>query len=237
MFNLQRNSVFVGVFLILHLVNVIANGIEYLAFLRYLTQPGLTFILIYIFWTNSNHMLPQERYFIIAALSCLLIGDIALFSHNSEPWFLVGMIFFLLANIMYALALQFNSSYSLGKVLIIGGLMLAYAYSLLTFIVGGLGAYYIPVIIFMVSVFGLVQTAFSRYGVVNNLSFWLVFIGSCFFLVSVLIIALNKFYKPLPYGNLLSLFFYGASQLLMVVGFLKQNLQDNNKLVLSNQTQ
>ncbi len=227
---LRKNKIFLVAFLAMFFINIVANDIEDLFFVRYLVQPGITVLLATFFWMNSSHLIMQERYFAMLALGCLLLGDIAMFNHVNETWFLIGMIFFLFANISYTLALQFNSSYSLAKVLLIGSLMLAYAYTLLTFIVGGLGSYYIPVIIFMVSVFGLVQTAFSRYGRANPISFWMVFTGTCLFLLSDSIIALNKFYKPLPYGNMSSLFFYGASQFLIIVGFLKQQVQQSYAL-------
>ena len=234
MLKLQKNTTFYLAFVLLLFVNVIANGVEAIFFVRFFVQPGITLLLATFFWYKSKHLLPQERTFVMLALLCLLLGDLALFNHSSEHWFLIGMIFFLFANILYALSLQFHSTYSLFKVLIIGGLMLAYAYTLLSFIVDGLGPYYVPVIIFMVSVFGLVQTAFCRYGRVNQLSFWMVFMGSFLFLVSDSIIAINKFYKPLTYGNFLSLFFYGTSQFLIVVGFLKQKVVE--EFAFSDQT-
>lgn len=229
----KKNNILIGVFLLLHGLNILANGTDSLFFVRFFTQPALTLLLAVLFWNNSHHLLVQERYFVMGALGCLLLGDLALFNHGQPKWFLVGMVFFLLANVLYAMALQFSSTYTIMKVLIIGGLMMAYAYALLTVIVEGLGNYFVPVIIFMVSVFGLVQTAFSRFGNVNQISYWLVFIGTLCFLVSDSIIAINQFYKVLPFGNYLSLFFYGTSQLFIIYGFLKQDVK--NELVLTNE--
>jgi hypothetical protein len=64
----------------------------------------------------------------------------------------------------------------------------------------------------------MVTTARARFKKVNSASFWQVFIGALFFLVSDGILALARFYKEFPEAGILIMGTYATAQLLLVMG-------------------
>jgi uncharacterized membrane protein YhhN len=74
----------------------------------------------------------------------------------------------------------------------------------------------------MLVILSMATTAFLRQGNVVKNSFVLVFIGAILFMISDSILALNKFYQPLPFTNISIMFTYGFAQLFIVFGLLKQ---------------
>ena len=60
-----------------------------------------------------------------------------------------------------------------------------------------------------------------RKGIVNSSSYNLVFIGAIFFMISDSILALNKFYQPIPFSNISIMLTYALAQYLIVLGILK----------------
>ena len=85
-----------------------------------------------------------------------------------------------------------------------------------------LNGYFIPILVYIFAVLNMIQAAFLRYKVVDNNSFILVFVGALLFLLSESILALNKFYMPIPYKNILIMLFYGISQLLIILGIINE---------------
>jgi uncharacterized membrane protein YhhN len=85
----------------------------------------------------------------------------------------------------------------------------------------GLGDMLIPVVIYMLVILTMATTAFLRRDKVNTVSFNLVFIGSIFFMLSDSILALDKFYKPIPFSNISIIITYAIAQYLIVLGIIK----------------
>ena len=86
------------------------------------------------------------------------------------------------------------------------------------FIYPNLGGLKIPVIAYILVIVGMVTTARARFKKVNAASFWQVFIGALFFLVSDGILALARFYKDFPEAGILIMGTYATAQLLLVMG-------------------
>tara|TARA_R110000868_G_scaffold328255_1_gene589136 strand:- start:1541 stop:1768 length:228 start_codon:yes stop_codon:yes gene_type:complete len=69
----------------------------------------------------------------------------------------------------------------------------------------------------------MVITAFFRKGSVSKSSYILVFLGALFFITSDSLLALNKFYKPLPFSSISIMLTYSIAQLFIVLGIKKQS--------------
>ena len=87
----------------------------------------------------------------------------------------------------------------------------------------GLGDLLIPVIVYMSAILLMALTAFLRQGSVTKISYIFVFIGALFFIISDSLLALNKFYKPLPLANISIMLTYAMAQLFIVFGIKKQS--------------
>jgi uncharacterized membrane protein YhhN len=90
------------------------------------------------------------------------------------------------------------------------------------FLKDGLHDMLIPVMVYMFVILLMATTAFLRKGIVNNLSYTLVFVGAIFFMISDSLLALNKFHEPLPFSNISIMLTYSIAQYLIVLGILKQ---------------
>jgi len=101
-------------------------------------------------------------------------------------------------------------------------LLLVYAIGLFYFLKDGLGDLFIPVIIYMLVILMMVTTAFLREGSVTKNSYILVFLGAAFFITSDSLLALNKFYNPLPLSGIWIMTTYAIAQFLIVLGLKKQ---------------
>ena len=73
----------------------------------------------------------------------------------------------------------------------------------------------------MLVILSMATAAFLRQGRVSKLSYRLVFFGAIMFMVSDSILALNKFYQPLPYSNIWIMFTYAIAQYVIIIGIFK----------------
>jgi uncharacterized membrane protein YhhN len=80
----------------------------------------------------------------------------------------------------------------------------------------------IPVTIYGIVITGMVISAVSRFGKVNDSSYLLVFLGALLFLISDSLIAFNRFKQPFPAAGLSIMITYIFGQFLIIAGMLKQ---------------
>ena len=150
-----------------------------------------------------------------------LLGDVMLmFVDTSEHFFTLGLVAFLTAHIMYVLVFLKHRNKQKSPFGFIA-LLLIYAACLFNFLKDGLGDMLIPVIVYMFIILAMATTAFLRKNNVNILSYGLVFFGAICFMISDSILALNKFYQPIPWSNVSIMVTYALAQYLIVIGILK----------------
>ena len=95
---------------------------------------------------------------------------------------------------------------------------------LITVLFPTLGPLKIPVLVYSLVLVGMVMTALFRYGRTSPESFWKVFMGAVLFMTSDSLLAINKFYTPLPYAGLLIMLTYISAQYLIVEGIVKHKV-------------
>ncbi|MCX7547259.1 lysoplasmalogenase [Xanthomarina sp. F1114] len=209
-------------FVILLALEIATSSFESLSDLNYLAKPALLISLIFYFRKQSSHLDKKMRLMIFLALIFSLIGDILLmFVSLSANYFIGGLVAFLTAHIFYVLIFLKQRNPSKNGLFFIG-LMLAYGAILFYFLKDGLGDMLIPVIVYMLVILSMATTAFLREGKVVKNNYILVFTGAILFMISDSILALNKFYQPLPFTNFSIMFTYAFAQLFIVFGLLKQ---------------
>ena len=208
-------------FFVIVLFEIITGSTETLKMAHYIAKPAIVISLIFLFIKTSEGVSKSIKRITLLALVFSLLGDILLmFVEQSPHFFTIGLVAFLTAHIMYILAFLKHRN---KQKPIIGFIvfLLIYASGLFYLLKDGLGAMLIPVIVYMIVILSMATSAFLRKGMVNNLSYNLVFTGAIFFMISDSILALNKFYEPLPFSNISIMLTYALAQFLIVIGILK----------------
>jgi uncharacterized membrane protein YhhN len=189
--------------------------------LHYVTKPAILVSLIAYFLTSSNHLNKTLKLLTLFALLFSLLGDVLLmFVHKSEGYFMFGLIAFLLAHIMYIIVFLKHKNPNKNPY-VFTLIALLYAAILFYIMFDGLGDMLYPVTVYMLVILTMAITAFLRQGKVLPLSYTLVFLGALLFMLSDSILALNKFYKPLPLSNISIMLTYALAQYFIVLGLLK----------------
>lgn len=220
----KRNLIWIYLFLLIAMVDIFltANGQhEY----RYFSKP-LIIISIYLYFHFSSIEIKGSylRKSVSAALIFSWIGDVLLLFPNL---FLYGLGAFLMAHIclIFTFKLAQIQPFAIGQVnfikLFLQNLPIYIPAAFVYFLINGnLGDVKIPVIIYLLAIVMMATTARERIGNTNPLSFWQVFIGALFFLVSDAILAINMFFKPFPEAGVLVMGTYVIAQFMIVRGIL-----------------
>jgi len=208
-------------FFIIVIVELVFGSTESLSQLHYFSKPLILIALIVFFYKQSKHLNKSIRVITLLALMFSLIGDVLLmFVNKSANFFMSGLVAFLIAHIMYILVFYKSRNKTANKLPIIV-ILLIYASGLFYFLIDGLGEMLIPVLLYLLVILTMATTAFIRKRS-NKDSYKLVFIGAVFFMISDSLLALNKFYEPLPFSNISIILTYALAQYLIVLGILKQ---------------
>ena len=213
---------FLIIYTLILIFELIFDNTESLKSCHYITKPLLVFSLIIFFLKQNLHQDTKTKQLVLSALIFSLLGDILLmFTETNSLFFIGGLLAFLTAHVMYIL-IFLKKRNNTKKALPFMLLLLVYAIGLFYFLKDGLGDLFIPVIIYMFVILMMVNTAFLRQGNVPKNSYILVFLGALFFITSDSLLALNKFYHPLPLANVWIMTTYAFAQLFIVLGLKKQ---------------
>lgn len=208
-------------FVIIVLMELLTGSTESLEIVHYIAKPAIVISLIFLFAKTSESLPKPIKKLTLFALVFSLLGDVMLmFVDTSEHFFTLGLVAFLTAHIMYVLVFLKHRNKQKSPFGFIA-LLLIYAACLFNFLKDGLGDMLIPVIVYMIIILAMATTAFLRKNNVNILSYGLVFFGAICFMISDSILALNKFYQPIPWSNVSIMVTYALAQYLIVIGILK----------------
>ncbi|WP_418603071.1 lysoplasmalogenase [Hwangdonia sp.] len=211
------------VFSIVVIAELIAGSVESLNTYHYFTKPLILISLIFFFWKHAQHLDAKTKWLTLLALVFSLTGDVLLmFVNASANYFINGLLAFLLAHVMYVLVFLRKRKHS-KKVYPFTIILLLYAATVFYFLKDGLRDLLLPVMVYMGVILLMVVTAFLRQGSVPKNSYILVFLGALFFITSDSLLALNKFYEPLPFSNIGIMLTYSIAQLFIVFGLIKQS--------------
>ncbi|HEY5688913.1 MAG TPA: lysoplasmalogenase [Yeosuana sp.] len=213
---------FLIIYSIILIFELIFDNTESLKSYHYLTKPLLVSSLIIFFLQHNPLKDTQTKQIVVSALLFSLLGDILLmFTEMNSLFFIGGLLAFLIAHVMYILVFLKKINIT-KKTLKFALLLLFYTIGIFYLLKDGLGNLFIPVIIYMFVILMMFTTAFLREGRVSKNSYNLVFFGAIFFIISDSLLALNKFYSPLPLSGIWIMTTYSIAQLLIVLGLKKQ---------------
>jgi uncharacterized membrane protein YhhN len=159
---------------------------------------------------------PSFTLWVTLGLVLSLGGDVALMFESNKA-FLIGLVLFLLAHIVYAIAFTVPNGFHTAD-LITGALLLALAAAIYRYLQPGLGNMKGPVIFYILVICFMVNRAASTlFGeAYSTTQAWLITLGAILFLLSDLVLAINRFRHPFE-ANRFSPFLYYGGQLLIAL--------------------
>lgn len=185
----------------------------------YLFKPTATLLVILVamsaFLDATSD--PSFTCMILVGLLFSLGGDVALLFQQKRKAFLMGLASFLLAHVVYALAFTGHETFS-GRD-IISLLILALAGAAFYRLIGsGLGRMRIPVIAYIVIISVMVNRALAALSspAFTRTQALCIAVGALLFYLSDIILAANRFWKPIK-RHRISLAFYYTGQVLIAL--------------------
>jgi len=185
----------------------------------YLWKPLCTLLLIAMALLSFRDPAHSATYSAGVLLGLLFSfgGDLALMFQENRKAFMLGLVLFLLAHVIYAvtfarLGRPSGRDWAATAILLLAG---AGFYWLMR---SNLGKMRLPVIVYIVVISWMVSRAVSTLAspLFGNGQAWMVTIGAVLFYVSDVILAAARFWKPWPYHRI-SLAFYYAGQMLIAL--------------------
>ncbi|MBN2601721.1 MAG: lysoplasmalogenase [Candidatus Marinimicrobia bacterium] len=189
----------------------------------YLFKPISTILLIAVVSTSiisGNYFSLHYSQWILLALLLCLFGDIALMFQENLRAFQIGLVFFLVAHGVYALAFfKFSGGNAapLGMTVslaIIGAIGYFYLYP-------KLGLMKLPVLVYILIITYMLNRAMATHfcSNFNHQQAWLISVGASLFYISDFMLAVNRFRWSFKY-NRISLAFYYSGQLFIALSTL-----------------
>jgi len=159
---------------------------------------------------------PAFTLWVALGLVLSLGGDVALILESNRA-FLVGLVLFLLAHVAYSVAFTAPNGFHAADI-ISGAVLLVVAAAIYLYLRPGLGSMQGPVILYMLIIFFMVNRALSAFfgTAFTTTQAWLLSMGAILFMLSDLVLAVNRFRRPME-KHRLSLFAYYLGQLLIAL--------------------
>jgi len=220
---MTRKKLFLIVFMVVTTIELIAVAGDW-KFISLFSKPLIMLSLVGYYLASMPHRSPQ----MIRAMFFCWAGDVLLmFVDRDEIFFMMGLLAFLIGHIMYIIVYRKHQSGDPEKGLL-ATQKIRYSFPIILADTGlvvvlfpTLGGLRIPVLIYAIVIMIMTMTALFRYGKTNTQSFWLVFGGAILFMLSDSLLAMNKFYAPIPFSGFLIMLTYSAAQFLIVKGIIR----------------
>lgn len=220
----MKNSAISIVYFIIGLISIIL--LDQPVFLPgFISKALIIPLLVILFLVNLNPGKNRLHSLMLAGLFFSWAGDVVLeFSNNNGNMFIVGLVCFLLAHIMYFTvflltpgknSIMTNRIWLLIPVIIYGLVLVFYLYA-------DLAEMRLPVIIYAAVILTMLSGAINRIEKVNRKSYYLVLAGAVLFVISDSSIAINKFSHQFESSGIVIMSTYIVAQYLIVAGYISQ---------------
>ena len=183
----------------------------------YIFKPLSTILVILVaifsFFMVENYHLNYSCGIILALLFSFG-GDVALM-FKSKSAFMIGLILFLLAHIVYSIVFTIFSGFVKAD-MISATILILLAIAIYFYLYSGLGGMKIPVFCYVLIISLMMNRAISTFNgdFFKQIQAILISLGAGLFYISDLILAINKFKTPFKYHRLNLIFYYSGQVLL-----------------------
>lgn len=185
----------------------------------YLFKPACTALVILMALLSLREPVyhPVYTWGVLIGLIFSLGGDIALMFQENPTYFRLGLVSFLVAQVVYAWVFGLLGRFS-STDLYAAAVLAALALGIFLLLQPNLGKMRVPVLVYIVVISWMVSRAISTAAspLFTTSQSWLVILGAVLFYMSDVILALARFWKPWPYHRI-SLAFYYAGQALIAL--------------------
>lgn len=217
----KSEKIFSILFAFIVLAELIVVSSDGVLKLECITKPAIVISLLIFFWIEANEISRSIKILTLFALTCSLLGDVLLmFVDQSPNYFMFGLLAFLIAHILYILVFLKHRNPS-KKSMTTWIILWLYAIIIFSILRDNLGEMFIPVLIYILVILMMGATSFLRDGRVSKISYNFVCIGAIFFLISDSVLAMDKFYKPIEFANILIMLTYALAQYFIALGIKK----------------
>ena len=208
-------------YIIIGAVNVTGHLLDMPDMIRY-SKPMLMPALIFFIYHHSQGHVTKRAMLLVLALVFSWLGDLALMKEGEEIYFLIGLGAFMLAQLTYTY-IYFNATFEKLEFQLMPLLpILTFTIFLLAFVLKNAPTeMQIPIVVYAICITAMACMARLRMELTSNVSFQWVMLGSLLFVISDSAIAVDKFYQPVPYDEVVIMSTYVAAQALIVIGILK----------------
>jgi uncharacterized membrane protein YhhN len=226
-----KNSTMKTKSILLHFIFFVIVALELIGTIngsKWLDYPVKPLILI---WIGAYFIImtkPQPyRWLVLTAFFFSWVGDLLLmFGWKSDLFFFSGVGGFFLSQVAYIFAFYFYLTKQGQGFLVRNPIwilpFLLYLIGIYGFLYPYLDGIMKPVVaLYAISLLGMSAAAFNRKGLMDNRSFWVLFSGSLFFLISDSLLAINKFATPIPHEGFLVMSTYMAAQYQIMMGLME----------------
>lgn len=221
---MKRKWSFIGLFLLILCIDLVVKNSDHLRLYRILSKPPVIISLLVYYYFNSATFERDTKMAMFISLALLLVGDICFLAFENDIFFNIGFVAFMVANFFYFKAFLANTDFNFKLLIPFWILCGVYFFVMLSYLYVNIDLYLMPVMIFFIIMVSMANVALMRFKVVNNRSFYLVFIGTLFYLYSISLIAFDKFDMPVTYQYTLEMGSYGLGHLLIVLGMLEEKV-------------
>jgi uncharacterized membrane protein YhhN len=183
-------------------------------FYFYKPVSTLLVILVALLSLTTPNVQPSFTLWVTVALVLSLGGDVALMFESNRA-FVIGLVFFLLAHVVYCIAFTLPNGFY-PQDLITGAVLLAVAVAVYLYLRPGLGSMQGPVLLYIVIICTMVNRATSAFfgNAFTITQAWLMTVGAILFLLSDLVLAINRFRHPMEKHRLSLILYYGGQLLI-----------------------
>lgn len=181
--------------------------------LHHIAKPLTTGLIIAVAALAPTPAPAAYKTLILAGLACSLLGDVALMF--PDKWFTPGLVAFLAAQVLYALAFQPGAGHPVST-----GVFLPFIfYGLLMFFIlaPGLGPMKLAVFVYIGAITAMAGFAANRFVDLGGTKPLLAFAGAVLFLVSDSVLAYDRFARKFGLARILVLGTYFPAQLLIAL--------------------
>jgi uncharacterized membrane protein YhhN len=162
---------------------------------------------------------------LLFALFFSWIGDVLLLFSDKHPLFFIsGLVAFLIAHLVYIFLFQNQNKINRTKIYLrFSPIVIIYLLGILSVLWSSLNEMKIPVTIYAFVISTMLLMSIKSYFEWKKPANLLVLIGAVLFVISDSILAVNKFYTPVPMSSFLIMNTYLAAQFLIVKSVLINN--------------
>lgn len=172
----------------------------------------------------------KTKKFLLYALFFSWIGDVLLmFSDRHSLFFMSGLVAFLVAHLIYIFLFYKQENINNNKIYWwFIPVILIYLSGVLSFLWSSLNEMKIPVIIYAFVISAMLLMSIKAYFEWKKPANLWVLTGAVLFVVSDTVLAINKFYTPVPMGSLVIMSTYLGAQFFIVKSVLNLNVDFSN---------